>query len=251
MTGTLTRHPGRRHARGFTLIELMVTIGIIVALVALTLGVLVAVLSGSERRQTTTVLELLVAATESWQQSADRPITYGGATGYGGPGVIFYDINAEDAAYTPGVPLSTTVVGNLMTRYLAVLERDRDAQRILGGIDPKLLTRIPENQINPAIGTQRLVDAWGTPILVVFPGREMDPVLYAAAGDDFADADEDGTIRTPFENLVGVATQRVIAFVSAGPDGQFGDRQAPVDSAAYAQTLDNLSSYPLERRDAP
>jgi hypothetical protein len=62
--------------------------------------------------------------------------------------------------------------------------------------------------------------------------------------------DDDGTLRTEFENRYGICLNRKIVFVSAGPDGDFGDLQlnnspsTPVNSAAD----DNMYSAPVKTR---
>ncbi len=54
--------------------------------------------------------------------------------------------------------------------------------------------------------------------------------------------DADGTVRTGIENEYGIAKNRQILFVSAGPDGKFGDLDA-TDADLLAQTKDNSYSY--------
>ena len=56
--------------------------------------------------------------------------------------------------------------------------------------------------------------------------------------------DADGTIRTYNEGFYGVAKNRQVCFISAGPDGVFGRLYAPEGSPDFEQTKDNVYSYP-------
>ncbi len=58
--------------------------------------------------------------------------------------------------------------------------------------------------------------------------------------------DPDGTIRTPNEQRYGVARNRRICFVSAGPDQGFGNLTAmPPYPADPDPVRDNIYSYPI------
>ena len=56
-------------------------------------------------------------------------------------------------------------------------------------------------------------DPWGQPYRVVHPGQVAPP------NTDPDDVDDDGTKRTEVERIYGIAVNRRICFVSAGPDG--------------------------------
>jgi hypothetical protein len=85
-------------------------------------------------------------------------------------------------------------------------------------------------------------------VYVVFPGRVPEQ-------DEIVDRDPDGTVRTDLETRLGVAVNRRLALVSAGPDGVLGDLHLDVDldglsdpqMAAVAAAEDNIASYPLSR----
>jgi hypothetical protein len=55
--------------------------------------------------------------------------------------------------------------------------------------------------------------------------------------------DPDGTIRNDLELRCGIAANRQICFVSAGPDGSFGDLTAPPDTDDFVSAEDNVYSY--------
>jgi len=53
----------------------------------------------------------------------------------------------------------------------------------------------------------------------------------------------DGTIQTQTELICGVATNRTICFVSAGPDEQLGDLDPAATQEQQELARDNLYSY--------
>ena len=95
----------------------------------------------------------------------------------------------------------------------------------------------------PPTSRSELVDTWGNRIAFVFPGRAW------RYGVDTSLPDSDGTVRTPFENLLGVCTNRRICLVSAGPDGLFGvPGESTPDSVTIQNTAaaDNIYLYELD-----
>ena len=98
-----------------------------------------------------------------------------------------------------------------------------------------------------------VVDAWGNPLLVVLPGRSWSDRGDGAAFGNQKRQDEDQTIRTKEEQMLGSALQNRAYFVSAGPDGKFGnlrndkrlvDGYVPdPDDDGYKEALDNIYSY--------
>ena len=91
-------------------------------------------------------------------------------------------------------------------------------------------------------GSLTILDAWGTPIYATHPGRSYDPNLFEADPNYYKPPDPDGTIRTYNEREYGVARNREVCFVSAGPDRRFGHLQADPQGSE-----DNLYSYPITR----
>jgi hypothetical protein len=105
-----------------------------------------------------------------------------------------------------------------------------------------------------------VLDAWGFRIGVCFPGRAWrnGTGLSTTTSAQFFSAglylrgvnapasgapDADGTEQTPDERIFGSCRDRRIRFVSAGPDGAFGDIYGAEGSAAKKQTQDNIVSY--------
>ncbi len=222
--------------RGFTLVELVVVIGVILLLAGLTLSVGVVVVEQSERRQTETVVQLLGAAVAEWERLADRKLMWGSGTAF--------EVHPETA-------LVFTI-----TEVLDVISRPPEVQKILAQIDPDFLYRYeltpprwidaPDEQsdYNGFVGSLTVLDAWGTPIYATHPGRPFD-LAYDEGPDP------DGTNTTYNESQYGVAPNRQIVFVSAGPDRLFGiagefDTLGEGEAAARAEARrDNTYSAPV------
>lgn len=233
---------------GFTLVEVVVVIGIIILMVALTISVGVVVVEGSEVRQTETVLRQLDTALQEWQTHADRRVTWG--ENDTPPGAV-YDMQWD-----------TTHVFRI-TELLNTIARSSNIQNIVAGIDPDFVhtyrfENYPEwiapgdeadmdntwavNNTGPtsSLGLA-ILDAWGQPFRIVHPG-----CLDGSAGCvtiTTGAVDADGTVRTGIEIEYGIAKNRQILFVSAGPDGKFGKLGGFSTSLDLAQTKDNIYSY--------
>ncbi|MBM4113745.1 MAG: prepilin-type N-terminal cleavage/methylation domain-containing protein [Phycisphaerae bacterium] len=212
----------------FTLLELLITIGIIALLAGIVLAVGSAVLRGAEARQMEAAFRALDEAVGEFERARGQKITYQRIGDPAGsydcveisnpPGAysIVHLLNGRNWAANDFRPL---IAGN--ERSLEILKR----------IDTDLLRRDAStfppagNGLN-AVPTPRieLVDPWGNRVAVIFPGRPKNP-------GELGDAD--GTVRTSDENQLGACRDGRIGFVSAGPDGNFGTRE------------DNIFSYEL------
>lgn len=239
-------HRGHAHAPaarpGFTLIEMVIVIAIIVLLVGLTIGVIATVNRSSETRTTENAIKLLDAALSEWQLSAERQFTMG--TDNQPPGVR-YDIQLD----YPGDPLGSAErqTSILLTRMF----NTSSSKEILARIDPKILVRKPD-PANPAVMIVRAIDPWDKDIVIVHPGR-----LWTQADNGVLARDDDGTIHTQVtmppggtpidvsEQRVGACVNRRICFISAGPDGKFGHLEAGAPQAQRDQAADNIFSYHL------
>ena len=210
-----------RAMRGFTLIELVVVIGLILILVGLTMAVGVAIRAKSEARETENVLVLLDQAVKQWELAADRQLSWG--TENQPVNGAVYDI---DEFYSADEQL---------TQLLGRISTNQSAKDILAQIDNDFLQQEDDNGDT----FLKLVDPWGTQIRLIHPGRLPDPANYP--GEVVGDID--GTIRTSYEDDFGIAVNRILLFVSAGPDGDFGDLQAQADTPDFKATRDNVYSY--------
>lgn len=211
----IDRRRTARRSPGFTLIELVVVISLILLLVGLTMSVGLAVRSQSETRQTENVLILLDQAVKQWQIAADRQLSWGTN---GTPDDPAYDINADRAA------------AEQLEDLLKRIRTNSAARDILAQIDDDFLQQVKKEDGTVVL---RLVDPWDSAVCLIHPGT-VDPVTPH---------DPDGTIRTPHETTYGVALNRALLFVSAGPDGEFGDLEAQTGSPDFQATQDNVYSY--------
>ena len=263
MTGH-RRSTRQRRARpaAFTLVEMIITIGVIVILTALTVSATVALSRRSEVTQTEQMLRLLDMAVQEWETKADRKITWGQA-----------DVPYTGATYdmqhnTPHVFTTTEVLRRIRTSdavrsFLAQIQDEFLYTYDSGGVTPPWLPTTPDpadpdpNKAQARIdflnavwdGELAVLDPWGMPVRATHPGRVAD---YSAFGDDTTAADPDGTIDLNDPNAYGVelfygkAVNRRIRFVSAGPDGKFGNLGANHQTEAHEQAHDNVYSYPVE-----
>ncbi len=207
----------RRSPAGFTLTELVISIGLILLLAGLAHSVSVAVIEQSERRQTQTVLALLDTAVKEWELTAERKLSWYGEGDETDP-------KAADVHFDTDEVL-------IITEILDVISRSDRVRRIIAAIDPEFVHTYTAGPLPPWIdgslqyqvilyfnGSLTVLDAWGTPIYATHPGRPWTP----ADEENDVPRDSDGTIRTRNEGRYGIAPNRRVVFVSAGPDQRFG-----------------------------
>jgi len=236
-----------RPARGFSLVELTVVIGIVVLLAGLTLSAGTAVVRNAEQRRTATALTQLDTAVREWELQADRKLRWWQR---------YYDAFETRAGSDV---LSDTPPVLIITEILDTIASNDDIQRILSQIDPQLVYSYRDDtapwldaadkiHVNDRfIGGLTVLDAWGTPIYATHPGSRWtsDPAVTLLEWD----RDPDGTIRTYNEQEYGIAPNRRIVFVSAGPDQRFGlpmEFSAPDAEQIRAARLDNVYSVPVK-----
>ena len=236
--------------RAFTLIEMMIVIGIIGILAALTLGISSSVMRNSEIHKTEDVLKLLSMALQEWELERGRAMTFDGYIPVDGG---YYDIYADETLGEPvfnpsGVPDGEMLAAmdSRMKNVLIVLMQSEGAKNILSKITPDHF------HIDATTMSKVPVDSWGTPIGIVFPGRD-----FAEAypnGGSFLVEDESGdlTLRDQAEDGLGSCLNKRPYFVSAGPDRQWGYRLQAMDgpndndndNPIWVASHDNVYSYP-------
>ena len=252
-----------RRSRGFTLLELVVVIGIILVLMSLVLAVSTIIIQQAESRQLEAVFSNLTASITEYEEAIGRKITYEDRTDQGGvkswdisfnPTFSYtylenpYNFTVTSGGYTCGCSSTNDQHGweRYIVRLLELVDRTDAAEEILARIDPNLLVQVRTGSGQPlpeghAIAS--VVDPWGSPLAVVFPGRTW------REGDSQI-RDTDGTIRTYLEDKMGICKDAAPLFVSAGPDGDIGclkcvDEQS---SLRYQASIDNIYSYTPESR---
>jgi prepilin-type N-terminal cleavage/methylation domain-containing protein len=245
-------------ARGFTLVEMLIVIGIIVVLVALTVTVGLRFRTSSQVNETNNLMTTLNIAMDEWTTESDRALTIGID---GDPtNRSRYDIQSDLVDTFHVAAMLDTMTRSSRVKQLVTSVDDRYLQRIDDTVTPKplWLRLIDENDpcnagqgagycLNQTKmeyakaenqGKLIIVDAWGTPLRLVHPGRLWED------GDSEV-RDDDGTIRTSRENWYGVPRNRRVVLVSAGPDQKFGDRSALFVTDAFKDSQDNIQSGEL------
>ena len=227
--------------RSFSLIELVVVIAVVLLLAGITLSVSVAVVEHAELRRTEMTMRLLETAVREWELAADRKLSWWNYDD---------DPTLRDLADVHGTTLEVLII----TEILGVITRSEGTRAIVAQIAPDLLFTYRSGDSPPWIygeippkfdGTLTVLDAWGKPIYATHPGRPWQQE------DELDDRDPDGTLRTFNETRYGVAPNRQVVFVSAGPDGLFGlPEEFPgfgvqnMEARSNAR-LDNLYSTPV------
>jgi len=247
----------RRTHRAFTLIELLITIGVIIILTAMTVSATVALVRRAEIDRTRTVLRLLDMALAEWQAQAGRTPSWGANPlppnppifdiGDGTPHVftvseVLRRIGTNDAVKTilTRIDPDLTYVyqqSKPIPQWLPTVPDPDDPDPFLDMANPRYLV-----ESGLADGSVAVLDAWGVPIRAVHPGR-----LHEEG--DAGQPDVDGTIFLCDTNcdgwneqIYGRVESRRLYFVSAGPDGKFGNLGS-ADERMRGQAEDNLYSY--------
>ena len=260
----------RIFGRGFTLVELLVVIGIIAVLAALTITVATGVLMRSERTLTENGLVTLEMAIGEMEQTRGQPLTFNRRTSVTDQtkqdGLPFRDIDE--------LPPGFVNEAYIMPRLIALLAMNQACWSELSAISPDMLRH--EERVWPDGVTTKwnLRDAWGEQIAVVPCGRpatrsEMKAAREALrAGGNTKGADplgigidlDDGTVRTTDEwSLNTGSIGRRWLFLSRGPDrslgmppwgpGGLGARVYDGDGDGKPDWDDNLTNYEPRRID--
>jgi type II secretory pathway pseudopilin PulG len=246
--------------RAFTVLELVIVIGVILVLMSLALTVTSVVLAANDRRSVQSTFVLLDQAITSWESQAGREMSSGRrANPPGTPTVPDFTLGTNGP--TAGFEIYEE---NFLTTYsiCIVLERltsSPDSADIIARLPSTAIRFVPlnganaveplptgwtstspqtdPNQMPPYASVREIFDPWNRRIGVIFPGRAATKAEIAAAAAAPATIDvEDGSVRTMDEHYLGICRNRKMCFVSAGPDGDMGT------------TSDNIYSYePLPR----
>jgi prepilin-type N-terminal cleavage/methylation domain-containing protein len=260
----------RRPARAFTLLEMLIVLGVILILTTLVLGVSSAVLKGAESAQMRAAFNTMESAFAEWESVTGRPVSYCG-TGVGEPSggsPAAFDL-WEPTGAPPGAttPSATTygVARGVGVYAVNLLMQVESVKGILAGIPPNLLRAEASNNLATMYPPANVALGSGAPAQTYLPSAAqllgsvsgnnprpltsraefVDPwgnrVAFVFPGREWRVTDPgipdgDGTVRTALENLdigFGVCAASRICLVSAGPDGVFGaDGDAPTSLGA-------------------
>lgn len=217
----------KRAATGFTLVELLVVIGIIAILASMVLAVSGGILATSERKQVEDTFTLLNQAIRELELTRGQELVFSRLSSSATVSELtFYDVQEVSSAKT----------AYIMPKLLKILRNNDRSREFISKINPDFLKRI-DNPSSPLNANENLdlVDAWGNRIAVVPCGRpaterEMRDAYRAGSTKTPVTADpfttgidrDDRTVRTNDEKYLGVCSGRRWTFVSRGPDGLLG-----------------------------
>lgn len=242
--------PQRTICTGFTLLEIMVAIGIIALLAAITLNLSNSIMRKAEERQTKDVLRLVKLALVEWEIASDGKLTFEDFTYVGNCDNCTFDVENDGSLAIPTFGLFGVANGVMQTAMENRMQQTLAVIRQIESSDNILLELTGDNFIEDTEGARILVDSWGTPIGVIFPGQ-----YYADTSELAFAQDESGdlTIRDQAEDGLGSCMNKEPIFVSAGPDRTWGYRfqynEGPgseansLAKALWEASLDNIYSY--------
>ena len=261
----------RRTPRGFTLVELIVVIGVVIALLSLVLAVSTLLIQQNESRQLTNAFKVLESAVQEYEIAIGRPLRYQDVPDVPGAYEMPLIVDASGMIQAQGgqavqLPFQYRTIGRFyqpcncggddadiddgwqhyIIQLISLMNRTDGSKDMLARLDPSLLQPLRQASGNPLPGNVSLTtfeDPWGTPLAVVMPGRQWNPAKDpTSAVQRYQTADADGTVRTAMEEIVGGCRNGQILFVSAGPDGKLGCLDCE-DGQAAQYALDNIYSY--------
>ncbi|MSR17989.1 MAG: prepilin-type N-terminal cleavage/methylation domain-containing protein [Phycisphaerales bacterium] len=239
----------QRAARGFTLLELMIVVGIIIILATIGIGVSTTVLARSERQKMKDTFAILDAAVREWESSNGRPLSIGGP----------YSVTPQRAFDIWEI---NTAGAYMIVPLLDVLQKSQTSREMLARIPPDMIRVLPPGNLTgqwpgpgmpapygpnpgavPITEAREIIDPWGLRIALCNPGRKVDRIDPIGTF-----MDPDGSVRSGDEQVRGMGgacDAGRIRFVSNGPDGQpaTGGNPPAMTEANDPKVADNIFSY--------
>ena len=220
----------RAHAlRAFTLVELLVAIGVIAVLASLVVAVGTGVLARGERTHMESAYQALDQAILALEEARGQPLVFNRRRSMSDAamqdGMRFSDVDE--------LPPNFVNEAYIMPRLLALLAANGAAWSSLSTIHPDMLRHEEKSWPDGRRTVWNLRDPWGQQVAVVPPGRAATrgevrrarEALRAGRSTSVADPlrlgidPSDDTVRTMDEVSMGVScTGRRWLFISTGPD---------------------------------
>jgi prepilin-type N-terminal cleavage/methylation domain-containing protein len=219
--------------RGFTLVELLVVIGVIAMLAGLVLAVGSGVLRRAERTLTESAMTSLGQAIDEFELRRSQPLVFNRRLGVSSvdpqDGLAFHDLNE--------LPPGFVNEAYIMPRLIALLAANHASAAMLQEIPGDLLRPEEKRWADGTVTRMNLRDAWGEQLAVVPCGRpatrsEIMQAREALRTDGSTRAADplrlgidllDGTVRTSDEwSLNTGCIGRQWLFISRGPDRLLG-----------------------------
>jgi prepilin-type N-terminal cleavage/methylation domain-containing protein len=216
---------------GFTLVELLVAIGVIAILASLVVAVGGGVLARGERTQVESMFLSLDQAIVSLEESRGQPLVFNRRKN-------LTDTSQQDNARFSDIDELTNTGAYIMPRLLNLLSGNPGAWSALSSISPDFLRREEKTWPDGVKTTWNLRDPWGEQIVVIPPGRpatrgeikkareELKAGRTTAAADSLGFGIDmgDATVRTADEGvyLKAACVGRRWLFLSKGPDRNMG-----------------------------
>lgn len=234
-----TTHATQRAAslRGFTLLETLVVIGIIVLIASLVLAVSSVVSRTADERNTRNTLTVLDTALEEYERTMDRRLTYkSGPSANGiqddsvptglvgrwdvwsaqkntsavpdekppvgsGPADWGAGFAKPYSTFDSGAPSFSMAPFRRTARLIWLMSQSPSTQAVLQSLPESVYKPVmPAGASVTPTGLRHVIDSWDVPIVAVFPGRDArrQPEGNLAA-DNASAVDADGTIKCDSE----------------------------------------------------
>ena len=238
---------------GFTILELLIVIGIILILMAMFFGGAKVVTAQMRERDTKSTLDICKTMFENYRQATKLSRYPSTLTGFGptaSPATTWYtgqegavgSVTPDALGISNGaaMPASPKILTDSIYVY-ATIEAIPQNQTIIANLPPN-------KKINLNISATTTVaiplDGWGNPILFV-PGGGLTNIWIDPSTNNTEVMTSTAVQPNGYTIAAGTTTSNQPFFVSAGPDGDLGNAHGWMTGNAVASSMtdDNLYSF--------